>query len=144
VRSAPREDGNLPRVLIVDDHQNCRESLAVGFSLYGWDADTAATAADALRQVEQHSYDWIISDIRMPGMNGLDLVRGLRGRFPHLGLVLLTSYEPAPESRLAAVQLCSGFFIKPVTAETLVDYCGRRNTVMQHDVPASHQDTTKA
>jgi DNA-binding NtrC family response regulator len=122
-------------VLIVDDHPNCRESLAVGFSLYGWEADTAATAADALGQVEQHSYDWIISDIRMPGMNGVDLVRGLRRRFPDLGLVLLTAYEPAPESRLAAVQLCAGFFIKPVTAETLVDYCVRRNTVSQHGVP---------
>lgn len=111
------------RVLIVDDHRNTRESLVLGFPLYGCEADAAANAEEALGYLQTGAYDCVISDVRMPGRTGVELARILRERFPQVPLVLMTAYELTPEESAAAVALGVVLLIKPVTLEKLAAHC---------------------
>ena len=113
------------RVLIIDDHRNTRESLVMSLPLYGCQADAAADAEDALLQVEARGYDWVVSDVRMPGANGVELAQILRKRFPQLGVILMTAYELSPEEAAIALALGIVLMIKPVTAEMLANHCSR-------------------
>jgi DNA-binding NtrC family response regulator len=114
----PHETG-VSRVLIVDDHRNTRESLAIGFAVSGWQADTAGSADEALRLLHAGPYDCVITDVRMPGKSGIELVRLARDRFPHLAVVLMTAYALTPEETAVAAAAGALSFIKPVTAEML-------------------------
>ncbi|MEX2270022.1 MAG: response regulator [Vicinamibacterales bacterium] len=113
----------MRRVLIVDDHRNTRESLALGFPLYGCQADAAANVDEALAYLQTGAYDCVVSDVRMPGRTGVELARILRERFPHVRLVLMTAYELTPEETEAAMGLDVVLLIKPVTAEKLAVHC---------------------
>ena len=107
------------RLLIVDDHRNTRESLAIGFSLNGWYADTAGSADEAIGFLQTASYDCVITDVRMPVKSGIELARLARDEFPRIMVVLMTAYELTPEEAAAATAAGALSFIKPVTAETL-------------------------
>jgi CheY-like chemotaxis protein len=111
------------RVLIVDDHRNTRESLALGFPLYGCHADAAASVEEALDYLQTQAYDWVISDVRMPGKTGVELARILHERFPAVRLILMTAYELTPEEMSTAAELGAVLLIKPVTAERLAVHC---------------------
>jgi two-component system response regulator YesN len=111
------------RVLIVDDHRNTRESLALGFPLYGCQADAVANADEALGYLQTGAYDCVVSDVRMPGRTGVELAQILRERFPTVRLILMTAYELTPEETKAAMALGVVLLIKPVTAEKLAVYC---------------------
>jgi DNA-binding NtrC family response regulator len=112
----------VPRVLIVDDHRNTRESLALGFPLYGCEADTVATVEEALGHLQSAAYDCVVSDVRMPGQTGVELARIVRRRFPAVRLILMTAYELTPEETADAASLGAVLLIKPVTTETLAVY----------------------
>lgn len=113
----------MPRVLIVDDHRNTRESLALGFPLFGFDAEAVSCADEALGCLQRGRYDWVVSDVRMRGTSGLELARLLRERFPEVGVLLMTAYELTPEDASAMLALGIVLLIKPVTAEMLASYC---------------------
>jgi CheY-like chemotaxis protein len=110
------------RVLIVDDHRNTRESLALGFPLYGCQADAAASADEALGYLQSGAYDCVVSDVRMPQRTGVELARILHERFPQVRVILMTAYELAPEETEAAMALGVVLLIKPVTAEGLAKH----------------------
>jgi NADH:ubiquinone oxidoreductase subunit E len=97
-------------ILVVDDEQvvltSCERILRPG----GYDVDTALSAPDALKMMENgKSYDLIITDIKMPGMDGIEFMRAVRGKDPDINIVLITGY-PSQES------------IKEALALRIVDY----------------------
>ncbi len=83
----------MPAILIVDDEPIHRE-LAHRFLTRLADLEVyfAATGEEALRQIEEHPLDLILTDLRMPGMSGLDLVRVIQEGYPYLPVVLMTGY----------------------------------------------------
>ena len=68
----------MKRLLVVDDDDNLRELLATVLSLDGRVVDTARDGIEALELLQQNRYDLIISDLRMPGLNGPALYEALR------------------------------------------------------------------
>lgn len=111
------------RVLVVDDHRNTRESLALGLTLLGHESDVAASAAEALARLEERSYRWLVTDVRMNGTNGLELAPVARARQPHLGLILMTAYDVTEDERRVIETLGALLVIKPVTAAALALLC---------------------
>jgi two-component system response regulator HydG len=81
-----------PRVLLVDDEAPLRLTLAANLELEGFVVTEAASAEDALMLVRNHGFDLVVSDIRMPGMNGVELFRELRRLRPKLPVVLMTAF----------------------------------------------------
>jgi DNA-binding NtrC family response regulator len=100
------------KVLIVDDEANIRQALQR--LLHGCQVFTASNADVALRILEREEMDVLITDHRMPGMTGLDLVRFVRGRWPKTLRMMLTGQT---DVRLAMDAINQGemyrFLMKP-------------------------------
>ncbi len=92
----PMEDAHNPvRIVVVDDHESVRESICRIVSLQD-DMVVLGEASDglqALKVVERTSPDLVLVDIRMPGMDGLELIQRLRASYPQLKIVALSAHE---------------------------------------------------
>lgn len=82
-----------PHILIVDDEENHRKSLAIGLRLEGFHVSEAQDGEHALAWLEAHEPDLAIVDLMMPGINGLDLARKMRMRRPDVRVVLTSAYH---------------------------------------------------
>jgi DNA-binding NtrC family response regulator len=80
------------RVLIVDDEPSLLLTLAANVELEGFEVDTASTGDEALEKFAAQPFDIVLTDIRMPGMNGVELFRRVRALDPNLPVVLMTGY----------------------------------------------------
>ncbi|MFB6097674.1 MAG: PAS domain S-box protein, partial [Salinibacter sp.] len=113
-------DGDGLRVLVVDDEEFVLESAEQTLESVGYEVRTALDAAAALRVVEKddEAIDLVVTDLRMPGMSGLELIRALRGRHPDLPIVAASGVADGrtDEALEAGAQT---FLAKPFTAEKL-------------------------
>jgi two-component system response regulator AtoC len=111
------------RILVVDDHRNTREAIALGLAPLGAEVETAASGADALRQLAARPCEWIVCDVRMPGMTGIEFAEQARAVSPNSRVILMTAYDVAPDELVRIARLGAELLIKPVTAELLADRC---------------------
>jgi CheY-like chemotaxis protein len=81
-----------PRVLLVDDEGPLRVTLAANLELEGFEVIEAASGEEALDLAERKPFDLVLTDIRMPGMSGVDLFRALRKRDVKAPVVLMTAF----------------------------------------------------
>lgn len=81
------------RVLLVDDEPSLRITLAANLELDGYEVIEAASGEEALDLAEKHTFDVVLSDIRMPGMNGVELFRALRAKRPTLPCILMSAFS---------------------------------------------------
>ena len=108
-----------PSILVVDDHEAIRETMARQLTAAGYTARTADSAEAAMRLLGREDQEpvLVISDLRMPGMNGLELLAWLRDRLPDTDVVLMTAYEDM-ETALAAIKGGAyDFLVKPLDLE---------------------------
>ena len=82
-----------PRVLIVDDEPDLRELLRLELEAHGWQVEEAANGHDAWRLLQSRDVDVVLTDLRMPGGSGLELVEKLRERgAPPPEIFLMSAY----------------------------------------------------
>ena len=91
------------KVLIVDDQVNTCKSLQAILKKSGYPSEHTLRPEDALKRVQAEHFDIVISDIRMPGMDGLQLLEELKKIQPHLVVIMLTGY-PTIKSAVEAIQ----------------------------------------
>jgi excisionase family DNA binding protein len=102
-----------PRVLVVDDEASIRDLLAKTLALAEYDVDTAADASTALTRVRAAEYDLLIADLRMPGMDGLTLIREAKRLKTDLPVIIITGFS-TESSAIEAVNLgVAGYLTKP-------------------------------
>src|SRR2546425_70619 len=94
--SAGRE---VLRVLLVDDHAPVLRFLALAFKSNGCVVSTAASAEEAFDLLSVQPFDLVVSDIKMPGLSGLDVLRAVKGRQPGTPVVLITGMPSVFSSR---------------------------------------------
>ena len=110
-QSASRTEA--PRVLVADDEESIRELLARTLALAEYDVETVGDARAALDRLRMADYDLLIADLRMPGMDGLLLVREARRMHPTLSVIIITGYS-TEASAIEAVNLgVVGYLVKP-------------------------------
>lgn len=80
------------RLLIVDDEEHIRNSLARHFRFQGYEVDTADNGLTALEHMAKASYQVVISDIMMPKMNGIDMLKRIRKEYPMTRVIMITGY----------------------------------------------------
>src|SRR5688572_23367232 len=80
------------RILVVDDAQSMRELLGIVLRREGHDVSVAENGTAALALLEQRSFDLLISDIKMPDMTGIDVLRAARTLDADLTTILITAY----------------------------------------------------
>lgn len=80
------------RILVVDDEAPLLMTLAANLELEGFEVMEAANAEQALALIAEHTFDVVLSDIRMPGMNGVDLCRTIHSVKPDIPVILMTAF----------------------------------------------------
>ena len=99
----PQEIADRLRILVVDDEAVVRESLSEWFEEDGHAVQTASDAQDALRHLKQSPWDLALVDIKMPGMDGLELQRRMREVSPDITVIIMTAHSDL-DSAVAAYQ----------------------------------------
>ena len=106
------------KILVVDDEPVWLETLASFFGSRGYQLVTAASAETALTLLAEEQPALALIDIRLPGMNGLELLRRIKQEYPQVKTFVVTAYDE--EHKHAAETLgVDGFFAKPVGLESL-------------------------
>jgi two-component system, response regulator FlrC len=116
---------SLPPVLVVEDDDALREAIGVTLSLKGIECKLVDRAELAIGLIEPGYPEILITDFRLPGMNGIELLKEARRIAPDLPVVVMTAYADA---KLAVEALRSGardFLIKPFVPEQLVEVISR-------------------
>src|SRR5277367_3356902 len=90
--STAANTGSAYRILIIDDEAGIRESLETLLSLEGYLIDTAPDGEAGLDAIGQRSYDLVLLDLALPGLNGIEVLAQIRERNPELPVIMITAY----------------------------------------------------
>ena len=101
------------RVLVVDDEETIRDLLSKTLALGDYEVETAGDASTALDRMRQASYDLLVADLKMPGMDGLTLIKQARNMKANLPIIIITGFS-SESSAIEAVNLgVTGYLTKP-------------------------------
>ncbi len=110
------------RILVADDDVAFLRSTIRLLCEEGYECEGAGTADEAIERIQQAPYDLLIADIKMPGNNGLRLVREAQARAAGMFVILITGY-PSLDSAIEAVELpVLAYLTKPVKFDVLLQY----------------------
>jgi DNA-binding NtrC family response regulator len=110
---------NETRILIVDDETIVRESLGSWFREEGYEVDTALSAREALEKLTANNWDIFLLDIRMPGMDGLELQRKIKDSHPDSTIIIMTAYASVETAVEAMKQGAYDYIVKPFDPDDL-------------------------
>lgn len=108
------------KILVVDDEELVRESLSEILRLEGYTVHTAASGEEALEMLQVEPYDLVLLDLKMPGMDGVEVMKTISKNIPDTKVILLTghgSLESAVEALRAGAQ---DYLIKPASSRDLL------------------------
>ena len=124
------------RILVVDDEKNSREGLAALLALDGYEVVCAADGNEAWRHFCSEDIDLVITDLKMPGMGGEELMRRIVGEAPGLPVIILTGHGTIENAVAGMRDGAWDFFTKPVNLDRLSLVVKRalanRELVLQH------------
>jgi excisionase family DNA binding protein len=102
-----------PRVLVVGDEASIRDLLAKTLALAAYDVDVAPDGRSALERMRMNPYDLLIADLKMPGMDGLTVIREAKRYKADLPVIIITGFS-TESSAIEAVNLgVAGYLTKP-------------------------------
>ncbi|MFB3779745.1 MAG: sigma-54-dependent transcriptional regulator [Bryobacteraceae bacterium] len=107
------------RILVVDDEENLRRVTQLRLQQAGYDVATAPDGESALTLLEKSPQDLVITDLRMPGLSGLDLLRRVKEAYPETIVVVFTAFGTIESAVEAMKEGAYDYLIKPVNAEAL-------------------------
>jgi CheY-like chemotaxis protein len=83
----------MPKLLLVDDDDNVRLTLAIALRRRGFDVTTAADGFSAVEMLRRESFQWVVADVRMPGMTGMELASQVNLLCSDTRTVLISAYR---------------------------------------------------
>ncbi|HOK46606.1 MAG TPA: response regulator, partial [Bryobacteraceae bacterium] len=117
-------------ILIVDDEEVVRDSLVHWFTEEGYDVDSSASAPDALSKLAGREFDLVIADIRMPGMDGIELLEKIRSEQLDTSVIVMTGYASVETAVRALKHGAFDYITKPFDPDDLSVVV--RNALEQH------------
>jgi putative nucleotidyltransferase with HDIG domain len=112
-------------VLLVDDHAPVLRFLAAAFKRHGCVVSTASSAEEALDLISDRSFELVVSDIKMPGLSGLDLLRTVRGQQPDTPVVLITGMPSVDSAVFGLRHQAYDYLTKPFSMADVQQLVGR-------------------
>jgi DNA-binding NtrC family response regulator len=109
----------MKRLLIADDDAGMRAALEARFRRRGWLVDVAVNGADALAKFRDGLHTLVITDVRMPGRDGFEVMREIQISSPRTAVILLTAYGCVPDAVEAMRSGACDYLVKPVCFEKL-------------------------
>ena len=107
------------RLMIVDDELIVRESLLYWFKKYGHEIETAASGAEALEKIEHRPFHLLFVDIKMPGMDGLELLERVKKDYPDTLVIIITAHGSIESAARAMRAGASDYLLKPFKPDQL-------------------------
>ena len=109
----------LPSILVMEDELNVAKGLEMVLGEEGYTVDLAMTGRDALDSFGRKTFDLLVADLRLPDINGLDVIRKVKERWPETGVVVITGYASV-SSAVDAMRLGSFDYLpKPFTDDEI-------------------------
>lgn len=132
-----REDGAVTRVLVVDDEPQIRRALATNLKARDYEVDLAATGEEALSLAAERHPDVVILDIGLPGIDGIEVVRGLRG-WTTVPIIMLSVREDEGDKVAALDAGADDYVTKPFGMNELL---ARLRAAVRRTSPAEEEAT---
>lgn len=123
-----------PRILVVDDDTDGLEVLELRLSHAGYEVETAESAEKALARVKAFDPGMIVTDVRMGGMTGLELLEKIRGSMEGVEVVVMTAHDDMETAVEAMKSGAFDFLVKPVdpkTVQALADRCFKERELVE-------------
>ncbi|RME23856.1 MAG: sigma-54-dependent Fis family transcriptional regulator [Deltaproteobacteria bacterium] len=108
------------RILVVDDDRAVRSALRVNLGKAGWEVQLARDGAEAVDCLRSRPVDVVLSDVMMPNMTGLELLRVVRERWPETRVVMMTGHGSVPDAVEAMKAGADDYVIKPISRDELL------------------------
>jgi len=109
-----------PRILVVDDDENIRKSIKAILEEEGYLVDLAASGKEAVQKSQEQNYNVALLDIRLPDMEGVELLELMRNTVPRTRKIMVTGY-PSLQNAVDALNLqADAYLIKPVDVQNLL------------------------
>jgi DNA-binding NtrC family response regulator len=107
-------------ILIIDDQESIRKSLKLALEREGYSVETAENGREAIRKSKEEFYNLALVDLRLPDMDGIELLTKMRETVPEMVKIIITGY-PSQENAIEAVNRgADGYIVKPYTTEGLL------------------------
>ena len=115
---------NKTRVLIVDDEEIVRRGFFRVLASNDHDVETVGSGDEALQEMEAHPFDVVLLDLRMPGMDGMQVLKTIKNRWPASEVIVVTGY-PTIETAKEAIRLgANNYLAKPTGPEDVIRVTG--------------------
>ena len=108
------------KVLLCDDEENIRSLMKRFFSLEAIDCDTAENGLSAQRMLRESAYDAVLVDLRMPGLDGLSLIKWLRAEGFRMPIIMISAHGEITDAVTALKEGADDYVVKPFDPEELV------------------------
>lgn len=108
------------RVLIVDDEHELVSALVERLNLRGFQAKGVTTGAEALACLAQEPCDVVVLDVKMPGLDGLEVIKRIKQEQPQVEVILLTGHSSAQDAERGTMLGAFDYLMKPVKIDDLV------------------------
>jgi DNA-binding NtrC family response regulator len=128
------------RILVLDDEPIVGKRLKPALEKSGYEVDVVERGADALRLIDAAPYDVVVTDIRMEGVDGLDVLRHARERSPRTLVIMITGYATVDVARDALTHGAFDFIAKPFKLDDLRAAIVRAVARLEETPPAAGGD----
>ena len=127
------------RILVIDDEESIRRTISMTLQHAGYHVDTAETGKHAIEKAEANFYNLALIDIRLPDMEGTELLTALKETTPKMVKIILTGY-PALQNAVAAINKgVDAYLIKPVNTDGLLRLIKEQLNKQKHETEYSQQ-----
>jgi two-component system chemotaxis response regulator CheY len=121
---SPLSDAKLPskHILAVDDSESMRDVVSMTLRMAGHEVTVAPDGVKALAMAQKHHYDLVLTDINMPHMNGIELIRALRALpgYKSTPILTLTTERELPKRQEGKAAGATGWIVKPFLPDKLI------------------------
>jgi DNA-binding NtrC family response regulator len=109
------------RILVVDDDESIRKTMKAILEDVGYLVDLAATGSEAIQKTEEKAYNVALLDIRLPDMEGVELLKLMKDTVPRTRKIMVTGYPSMQNAIVALNKNADAYIIKPVSVEELLN-----------------------
>lgn len=108
------------KILAIDDEEIVRKSCERILRPAGYDIDTSADGMNALRMIGAKKYDLVLTDLKMPNMDGLEVMAAIKKRLPSAKVIIVTGYSTLDNAVKATLTGAYNYIEKPFSPESLL------------------------
>ena len=131
------------RILVVDDDENIRNSLAPILRAEGYIVDLAANGSEAIQKTKSTTYNAALIDIRLPDMEGIELLTRMKDTVPKVRKIMITGFPSTKNAIDAVNKKADAYILKPVDLEKLLGVIREQLELQEAEKKYNQQKVTE-